>query len=129
MSTDQRTTPPSTAGLTVTCLCAEWCGTCRDYRAVFEATVAASAAECVPRWVDIEDEADLVGNVDVDNFPTLLIGRGDEVLFFGTVTPQPSTLSRLLQAVSDGDGQVGSAVATPDVQALLTRLNRRAASV
>ena len=114
--------------LTVTCLCAEWCGTCRDYRAVFDAAVAASAAACVPRWIDIEDEADLMGNVDVDNFPTLLISRGDEVLFFGTVTPHLSTLSRMLQTVSQGNGQLGSTVATPDVQALLTRLNRRAAS-
>jgi hypothetical protein len=50
------------------------------------------------------------------------------VLFFGTVTPHLSTLSRMLQTVSQGNGQLGSTVATPDVQALLSRLNRRAAS-
>jgi thioredoxin-like negative regulator of GroEL len=121
-------TPQAATGLTVTCLCAEWCGTCRDYKAVFDAAVAASSAMWVSRWIDIEDEADLVGNVDVDNFPTLLISRGDELLFFGTVTPQPSTLSRLLQAVAHGNGQLGSALATPDLKSLLTRLRQRDAS-
>ena len=121
-------TPGAATGLSVTCLCAEWCGTCRDYKAVFDAAVAASSAMWASRWIDIEDEADLVGNVDVDNFPTLLISRDDEVLFFGAVTPQPSTLARLLQAMADGSGQLGSAAATPDLRSLLTRLNPRDAS-
>jgi len=80
----------------VACLCAQWCGTCRDYRAGFEAL----AAECPAmgfKWVDVEDEADRIGDIDVENFPTLLIQRGEAVLFFGTLLPDHSMLRRLLQ--------------------------------
>lgn len=87
----------------VTCLCAQWCGSCRDYRATFDA-----AAILFPEhrfvWIDIEDQADLVDPVDVDNFPTLLIAAGTEPLFFGPLTPQPETLARLVRACASGAG-------------------------
>jgi thioredoxin 1 len=34
-------------------------------------------------WVDIEDESELVGDLDIEDFPTLLLARGGRVLFFG----------------------------------------------
>ncbi len=49
------------------------------------------------RWIDIEDEADLVDGIDVEDFPTLLIARGERLLFFGTVLPHSSTLQRLAE--------------------------------
>jgi hypothetical protein len=48
-------------------------------------------------WIDIEDEADLIDPIEVDNFPTLLIASEGEPLFFGTVTPHLDTLRRLVQ--------------------------------
>lgn len=48
-------------------------------------------------WVDIEDFADRIGDIDVENFPTLLIQRGESVLFFGTMLPDHGFLRRLLQ--------------------------------
>jgi thiol-disulfide isomerase/thioredoxin len=111
------------APLTVACLCAEWCGTCRGYRAVFEQAVQTlQAAGLAGRWIDVEDEADLVGAIDVDNFPTLLIARGDEVLFFGTITPHPSTLTRLMQAALDGQAHLGGEAPDADVRLLAARL-------
>jgi thioredoxin 1 len=89
--------------LHVVCLCAAWCGVCRDYRATFDAAASAFGARAAFRTIDIEDEADLLDDLEVENFPTLLITRGAQVLFFGTVTPQPATLSRLVeQALAGG---------------------------
>ena len=89
--------------LLLVCLCAQWCGVCRDYAALFEQAAAAFGAQVQVRWVDIEDEADLLDSLDVDNFPTLLIARGDALLFFGTVTPHARTLSRLVAGALAGD--------------------------
>lgn len=80
----------------IVCLCAEWCGTCRDYRTGFLAM-----AELFPRaqfrWLDIEDHADLLGDHEVENFPTLHIQRGNDVLFFGTMLPHHAHLRRTLE--------------------------------
>jgi len=82
----------------VICLCADWCGTCRDYRAVFDQAAAAHPALAF-RWLDIEDEADALGDVDVETFPTLLIGDARVVRFAGPVLPQAGHLARLLRSL------------------------------
>ena len=86
------------------CLCAAWCGVCRDYRAVFD-TAAAAGAGTTFAWVDTEDDAEQLDDlgIDIENFPTLLIARGGRALFFGTITPQPGTLARLVQGARAGD--------------------------
>lgn len=88
-------TAPST--LLVACLCANWCGTCRDYRTLF-AQLQNEFPALEFRWIDIEDEADLVDPVDVEDFPTLLIANGKQAKFFGPVLPHIETLRRLLQS-------------------------------
>ena len=85
------------APLLVTCLCAHWCQLCASYRATFDAAAQAFPAHRFV-YVDIEDEADLVHAVDVENFPTVLIADGDQLLFLGVITPQPETLQRLVGA-------------------------------
>lgn len=84
----------------VACLCAAWCGTCGSYRAAFEA-LAARHPEHAFVWIDIEDQADVVGDLDVENFPTLLLQRGETVAFFGTVLPDPHVAERMIQAQAD----------------------------
>lgn len=74
-------------------------------------------------WVDIEDQADLVDPIEVDNFPTLLVMVGEQVRFFGSITPQTETLQRLVQAVLDAP--VSSAPTDPAVAALARRLRAR----
>lgn len=87
----------SNPSLWVACLCADWCGSCREYQARFELVGAGfPGAEFV--WIDIEDQADLVDPIEVDNFPTLLVLVGQQVRFFGSITPQTETLHRLVQA-------------------------------
>ena len=68
----------------IACLCAAWCDVCRQYRSGFD-TLAAQHPDKRFIWIDIEDQADVVGDMDVDNFPTLLIQRGDTVAFFGKI--------------------------------------------
>ena len=88
----------------VVCLCAEWCGLCRDYEAVF-----AQMAKRFPAfrfvWLDIEDQAELVGDMDVETFPTLLMADAQGSRFFGPLTPQAHTLSRLLESLENASLQ------------------------
>lgn len=85
--------------LLVVCLCAEWCGTCREYRPGFEA-LAGKWPEAAFFWIDVEDEAQWVADLEVENFPTLLIQRGETVLFYGTMLPQHGILQRTLETLS-----------------------------
>jgi thioredoxin 1 len=98
-------------------LCADWCGVCREWRAVFDAAAAAHPDDRFV-WVDIEDADELVGDLDIETFPTLLVGVNGRVLFFGTIVPSLQLLTRLLAGL-DGSGTGG---ATAQTQALLHRL-------
>lgn len=89
--------PALLAPVFVVCLCAEWCGVCRDYRQRFE-QVQASFPLVKFFWIDVEDEADLLHPLDVEDFPTLLLAAGDAPRFFGPVPPQLETLERLIRA-------------------------------
>ena len=53
------------------------------------------------RWLDIEDEAALLGDLDVETLPTVLVARSDQVLFFGPVLPRVELLTRLLETLSE----------------------------
>lgn len=93
--------PPSPT-FRIACLCAAWCGTCEAYRAVF-AGVAARHPAVEFAWVDIEDEADALGEEpDVRNFPTLLVDDGTAVHFLGTVLPHEGTLERMARDAAAG---------------------------
>ncbi|GAB4063830.1 thioredoxin family protein [Uliginosibacterium sediminicola] len=83
-------------GFFVACLCAAWCGSCREYRPEFDA-LAARMPQLRFAWVDIEDEPEVAGDIDVENFPTLVIQRGELVLFCGAMLPHIGQLERLIQ--------------------------------
>jgi thiol-disulfide isomerase/thioredoxin len=85
------------AELDVSCLCAEWCHTCVEYRPGFLA-LAREFPRARFRWIDIEDEADEVGELEVENFPTIRVTRGGEVLFHGPMEPHHAQLRRLLES-------------------------------
>jgi len=89
----------------VVCLCAAWCQLCDSYRAVFEEVcrrVGQHEAALRSRWIDIEDEAELCGELDIETFPTLLVCQAGAVRFAGALTPQASTLERALRAALAG---------------------------
>lgn len=78
------------------CLCAAWCGTCREYQPGFEA-LAQQYPQVGFKWVDVEDEHAGVEDWDVENFPTLLIQRNELVLFFGPMLPHLRILQQTLE--------------------------------
>ncbi|MES2089737.1 MAG: thioredoxin family protein [Pseudomonadota bacterium] len=84
-------------GLDVVCLCAQWCGTCGDYQDTFKALQQAMPGHRY-QWIDIEDEADRVGDIDIETFPTLLVAYQGQVLFAGPVFPRLADAQRLLEA-------------------------------
>ncbi|WP_353153466.1 thioredoxin family protein [Herminiimonas fonticola] len=84
----------------VACLCAAWCDVCTSYRPGFD-ELAAQHPDKLFIWIDIEDRADLIGDFDVENFPTLLIQRGDDVMFYGTTMPDHRIAHRLITAHAD----------------------------
>lgn len=106
--------------LLVACLCAEWCGTCRDYQALLGAE-AQGYPDTAFVWIDIEAQSELVGDLDVETFPTLLVLDGAKVLFFGPVLPGVDPLRRLLRALHDHGGQ--PVPVDEDVVLLAERLN------
>ena len=87
--------PLGTPVMWVVCLCADWCGLCRDYCAVLK-QVAAQYPTHRFGYLDIEDQADMVGDMDVKTFPTLLVADAKGVLFLGPLAPHAATLSRVL---------------------------------
>jgi thioredoxin-like negative regulator of GroEL len=125
------TAPAPPVPLLVACLCAQWCRTCEAYRDTFTASRDAFArahpGELRFAWVDVEDESELVGDLDIEDFPTLLIARGADVLFFGAVMPHAQTLDRLVRSALEGAPAVASASLAPDVRALPARLADHAA--
>lgn len=82
----------------VVCLCAAWCGVCRQYAPDFQAL-----QEKYPQvrfaWIDVEECEDVLGEIEVETFPTLLIGRADAPLFLGPLLPQIQVLDKLLASL------------------------------
>lgn len=89
-------TPNSQAQFLVACLCADWCGACREYQPLFD-SLALKFPNARFLWLDVEDESELIDPIEVENFPTILIAKDQNPLFFGTVLPHVETLERLLQ--------------------------------
>lgn len=101
-SADESLTPPALGIRSwVVCLCADWCGACKAYHDVFSQLAEALAQtypDCRFVWIDVEDQADLVGDVEIETFPTLLVGNSDGMSFLGAITPQPDVLRRLVHS-------------------------------
>ena len=103
----------------VCCLCAQWCSNCREYRATFSA-IERQFADVRFRWIDIEDESEVVGDLDIDDFPMLLIATAGEPRFFGPLMPQAEVLARLVEAHRSGVDH--APLPNDKVRALVSRL-------
>ena len=88
--------------LLVACLCATWCKTCSEFRDTFDKLAKQSAgAKFV--WLDVEDDSALAGDIDIENFPTLAVFRGDQPLFYGVTMPQEGVVARTLASLMRED--------------------------
>ncbi|MCU0955774.1 MAG: thioredoxin family protein [Hydrogenophaga sp.] len=98
--------------MNVVCLCAAWCGACREYLPVFT-TVAEAQPEWRTHWVDVEDFEAELDEADITTFPMILIANNEGTLCFaGPVTPQPGALQRLCEAAAKGSLRLSDAETT-----------------
>ncbi len=105
------------AGITlVACLCADWCGTCREYLPKFQA-LAQRLPNHVFVWIEIEDHPELTDDDDIENFPTLLVQDAGGIRFYGTMLPHIGHLEKFLDTLATGPS--GPAMAGPDVLGML----------
>lgn len=108
--------------LLVVCYCAQWCDTCGQYRRDFSA-LAERRPQDIFMWVDIEELPELLGDEDVENFPTVLLQTPTDTLFFGTQLPYISHLEKLLDR-QDGLTAVPSNGGPPPLRPLLEQAGR-----
>ena len=104
------------AAYLVACFCAAWCDTCQEYRPKL-----AALSEALPQhafyWIDIEDQPELLGDEDIENFPTLLVQIEGRTVFFGPMLPHIAHLERLLASLDQHSPSVSTML--PDIRHLL----------
>lgn len=108
----------ATSPLVVLALCADWCGTCRDFRQMLD-RLARARPEIVFAWADIEDDAELVGDIDVESFPTLAVFRAGQALHYGVSLPQEGLVARTIDTLAARPPQAARDM--PDAVAALAR--------
>ena len=98
---------PAGDTLLVVCLCAAWCDTCGEFRETFS-RLERTHPQANFVWLDVEDDSALVGEVDIENFPTLAVFRGEAPLFYGVTMPQEALVSRTLGSFLEKDARAVS---------------------
>jgi hypothetical protein len=110
------------APLRILCLCAAWCHLCDAYAPVFDAALQRLRHDwpaLTGHWIDIEEQAELVGELDIETFPTLVLLCGAQVLFHGPLTPQAEVLERVVRAA------LAAPEPTREIDAEVAALGRR----
>jgi thioredoxin 1 len=105
----------------VVCFCAAWCDTCGIYRTKL-AALAETLEDTIFVWADIEDYPELLGEEDVEDFPTILIEASNQVQFFGTMLPHINQLERLLETLAKEQNPTPVSTQLPDVRKRLLSL-------
>ena len=96
-------TPGTQAGdWIVACLCAQWCGICRGWREAFR-DLAQQSTSLLPAsrwlWVDVESQADALGEFEPENFPVLAVQRGSRLLYCAALPQQAGNWRRMVQSL------------------------------
>lgn len=104
-------------------LCAQWCHVCRDLAPDFQA-LAQEHPSATWLWIDVEDHAELVQALDITTFPTVLVGMGEQLVFFGEAPGSAARFRSFLQPFALG--RVTRATQAPDEAAaeVFARLQR-----
>ena len=93
--------------LLVVGLCADWCGTCKEFRPALE-RIAATMPLVTFVWLDVEDDSALAGDIDIENFPSLAVFRDGQAMHYGVTDPLQGVVVRLLGALFENDRIVAS---------------------
>ena len=101
-------------------LCAAWCHTCGEFEDAF-ARLAAERPDALFLWLDIEDDSALVGDIDVEDFPTLAVYRDGVSTHFGISLPQEAVVRRVLDALASAEQPAEPGVPAA-VESLLQRV-------
>lgn len=110
--------------LIVAVLCAAWCRTCGEFQRVV-ADLAAARPRVRFVWIDIEDDSELCGDLDIEDFPTLAVSRGAMPLHFGTSLPLAAVVGRLVDEL--GNRATDTSVEWPEtIRALAAAVHMRA---
>ena len=108
----------------VVALCAAWCDTCGEFRATFE-RIAKDRPQMLFLWLDIEDDSAICGDIDIENFPTLAIYRGERLLHYGVSLPQEGTVARLIDRIAErGEADIDAPQAVGDLPKRFNRARR-----
>jgi thioredoxin reductase (NADPH) len=105
-------------------LCAAWCRICGEFEDAFD-RLAREWPEALFLWLDIEDDSAVVGDIEVENFPTLAIYRDGVPAHFGISLPQEAVVRRVLEALATAERSAAPA-APPEVETLLQRVRELA---
>ncbi len=101
----------------VACLCAGWCSSCTAWHRAFSQLAQEFAGDCFV-WIDIEDHAELVSEVEVETLPVLLVQAADEApRFLGPIEPREAMVRSLLF-------NLGADEAAHDAAGIRTALSR-----
>jgi thioredoxin 1 len=95
----------------VICLCAAWCRTCDSYRPDL-AELAAREQGVRFVWLDVEDDAEWLGDFDIETFPTLLVLARETPVFLAALPPQIGVFERTLRALRAGELRAATLDAT-----------------
>lgn len=80
--------------------CADWCTSCREFKSLFETLDATSLSK---RWVDIENDFEAIGEIQIENLPTALVLSDDESSwYFGPIPPNLDFLEKLIMDINQG---------------------------
>ncbi len=92
-------------------LCAQWCHVCRDLAPDFQA-LSLEHPSVTWLWIDVEDHAELVQALDITTFPSVLVGMGEQLVFFGEAPGNAARFRAFLQPFALG--RVTRAPQAPD---------------
>lgn len=82
------------------CFCAGWCNSCREYLPQLK-KLAKARKDVHFIWVDIEEHADMLGDLDIYKFPSILIQYDNTVAFYSCIHPDAALSERVLQSMID----------------------------
>ena len=87
----------SESALLVVGFCAAWCNTCGEFRHTFD-DLSARRPGARFVWLDIEDDAQVVGDIEIENFPTIAVFSDNRLVHFGVSLPQAAIVGRLIDS-------------------------------